>query len=122
MLSLGINVERLRRHLSAMCGKQLTRKDLHNIRTLSKRSAVNEDNILEEWETILVQVPVLQANVCHEEVDSKILRCDRNLYNVNYRVFLHGYNNVFVIDYEIIVCVHKAINSNYDSTNDVEIY
>ena len=53
-LSLGVNVECLHRHLTTMCGKQLTRRDLHKIRTASKHSAVNEvDKILEELETIL---------------------------------------------------------------------
>ena len=72
MLSLGVNVERLRRHLTTLCGKQLTRKDLHNIRTSSKRSAVNEeDNILEELETILDCDPACSIKV-HTDTNNEL--------------------------------------------------
>ena len=64
MLSMGVNVERLRRHLITVCGKQLTRKDLHNIRTSAKHSSVNEeDNILQELETILDSDPACSIKI-----------------------------------------------------------
>ena len=59
-------------NITTLCGKQLTRKDLHNIQTSSKRSALNEeDNILEELETILDCDPACSIKV-HTDTNNEL--------------------------------------------------
>ena len=64
MLAMGVKVEHLRRYLSEQSGKVLTRKDVHNIRTLHKHVGPNEEEtLLCELESILNNDPTSTIHV-----------------------------------------------------------